>query len=270
MCWSSRTSRTSPGSSSTRSSAPATQGRIVGSGDAALRAVAERPPDLIILDLNLPVLSGTEVCRILRARPATADLPIIMLTARTGESRSRRRAGPRRGRLRDQAVQPARARRRASGRCCARPAVETRPAAAIYRGEHLMADFDAVAVAVDGEPSADAARVRAAAVPGREPEPRAVARPAARARLGLRPVHRDPIGGRARRPAARQAGHRRRRRSKPSSGSATDSSSDGAGRSGQLAVAWTSGAHASRCARASTPPRRSRHPRPLHPMPVPV
>ena len=46
--------------------------RSCSSGDAALRAVAEQPPDLVILDLNLPVLSGTEVCRILRARPATA------------------------------------------------------------------------------------------------------------------------------------------------------------------------------------------------------
>ena len=41
---------------------------IVGSGDAALRSVSERAPDLVILDLNLPVLSGIEVCRILRGR----------------------------------------------------------------------------------------------------------------------------------------------------------------------------------------------------------
>ena len=50
------------------------------------RAVAEQTPDLIILDLNLPVLSGIEVCRILRQRPDTARVPIIMLTARTSES----------------------------------------------------------------------------------------------------------------------------------------------------------------------------------------
>ncbi len=56
------------------------------SGDAALRAITEQPPDVIILDLNLPVLSGTEVCRIVRSRPETANIPIIMLTARTGES----------------------------------------------------------------------------------------------------------------------------------------------------------------------------------------
>jgi len=59
---------------------------IVGSGDAALKSVFERAPDLMILDLNLPVLSGSEVCRLLRAKPATAQLPIIMLTARTGEA----------------------------------------------------------------------------------------------------------------------------------------------------------------------------------------
>ena len=38
-----------------------------------------------MLDLNLPVLSGFEVCRILRGRPATRHLPIIMVTARTNE-----------------------------------------------------------------------------------------------------------------------------------------------------------------------------------------
>ena len=59
------------------------QATIVGSGDAALRAVADETPDLVILDLNLPVVSGTEVCRILRSKPATAHIPIIMLTART-------------------------------------------------------------------------------------------------------------------------------------------------------------------------------------------
>ncbi len=59
---------------------------IVSSGEAALKAVADAPPDLVILDLNLPVLDGTEVCRLLRSRPATATLPIIMLTARTGET----------------------------------------------------------------------------------------------------------------------------------------------------------------------------------------
>ena len=55
---------------------------IVGSGDAALKAVAARPPDLIILDLNLPVLSGVEVCRVLRSRSDARHLPIIMRSSR--------------------------------------------------------------------------------------------------------------------------------------------------------------------------------------------
>jgi len=58
---------------------------IASSGDAALRVVADRPPDVIILDLNLPVLSGVDVCRILRSRSDAPRVPIIMLTARTSE-----------------------------------------------------------------------------------------------------------------------------------------------------------------------------------------
>ena len=59
---------------------------IRSSGDAALKSVAQATPDLVILDLNLPVLSGIEVCRIMRGRPETAKVPIIMLSARTSES----------------------------------------------------------------------------------------------------------------------------------------------------------------------------------------
>ena len=63
-----------------------TRADVVSSGDAALKAVIDQPPDVVILDLNLPVIGGLEVCRILRARPATARVPIIMLTAKTSES----------------------------------------------------------------------------------------------------------------------------------------------------------------------------------------
>ena len=59
---------------------------IASSGDQALKLASEQTPDLIILDLNLPVLGGLEVCRLLRTRPTTANTPIIMLTARTTES----------------------------------------------------------------------------------------------------------------------------------------------------------------------------------------
>jgi len=52
-------------------------------GDVKLR---ERAPDLVVLDWMLPGLSGIELCRRLRARPETRQLPIIMLTARGEES----------------------------------------------------------------------------------------------------------------------------------------------------------------------------------------
>ena len=120
------------------------------SGDHALKLAAEQPPDLIILDLNLPVLDGLEVCRLLRTRPATAKTPIIMLTARATESdrvigldagaddyitkpfsprelAARVRAVMRRGRSEEPGPPPA------------------------YRGKHLFADFDAVSISVDGE-----------------------------------------------------------------------------------------------------------------------
>jgi DNA-binding response OmpR family regulator len=56
-----------------------------GRGDDALERVLEEPFDLVVLDLMLPGLSGTEVCRQLRASEQAAVVPIIMLTARSGE-----------------------------------------------------------------------------------------------------------------------------------------------------------------------------------------
>ena len=123
---------------------------IAVSGDQALKLASESVPDLIILDLNLPVLGGLEVCRLLRTRPVTVKTPIIMLTARSTESdrvlgldagaddyitkpfsprelAARVRAVMRRGRADDPGPPP------------------------IYRGEHLVADFDAVSIAVDGQ-----------------------------------------------------------------------------------------------------------------------
>ncbi|HUX88866.1 MAG TPA: response regulator transcription factor, partial [Chloroflexota bacterium] len=55
---------------------------VVGDGGAALAAVRNDLPDLVILDLMLPEISGWDVCRALRRAPPTAHLPIIMLTAR--------------------------------------------------------------------------------------------------------------------------------------------------------------------------------------------
>ena len=54
-------------------------------GPEALRQLRAAPPDLVILDLMLPEMDGLEVCRRLRAEPATAALPVIMLTAKGDE-----------------------------------------------------------------------------------------------------------------------------------------------------------------------------------------
>jgi two-component system phosphate regulon response regulator PhoB len=58
----------------------------VARGDEADLLLKEHSPDIVILDWMLPGLSGIELCRRLRARPETKQLPIIMLTARGEES----------------------------------------------------------------------------------------------------------------------------------------------------------------------------------------
>ena len=124
---------------------------VVGSGDTALRAVSDQAPDLVILDINIPVLSGTEVCRVMRSRADTAAVPIIILSARTSESD--RVAGLDLGAddyvtkpfsLRELAarVRAVLRRKRGAGEA----------AVPVYEGMHLRADFDAVSVAVDGDP----------------------------------------------------------------------------------------------------------------------
>jgi two-component system phosphate regulon response regulator PhoB len=55
-------------------------------GEEALQQAARHEPDMILLDLNLPDLSGTEVARRLKADPETREIPIVMLTARGGEA----------------------------------------------------------------------------------------------------------------------------------------------------------------------------------------
>ena len=58
----------------------------VASGKIAVSHVRESPPDLIVLDVMLPGMDGLMVCQALRGDPATAAIPIIMLTARGEES----------------------------------------------------------------------------------------------------------------------------------------------------------------------------------------
>jgi two-component system alkaline phosphatase synthesis response regulator PhoP len=58
----------------------------VGSGEQALRSVRGNPPDLVVLDLMLPAVDGLEVCRRLKADPATREILIVMLTAKGEEA----------------------------------------------------------------------------------------------------------------------------------------------------------------------------------------
>jgi DNA-binding response OmpR family regulator len=62
------------------------QVRRLTSGADVLPALRERPVDLVVLDLMLPGMDGFAVCEALRADPATAAVPVIMLTARAEEA----------------------------------------------------------------------------------------------------------------------------------------------------------------------------------------
>ena len=57
------------------------QAETVGDGVEALGRIAADPPDLILLDIMMPRMSGFEVCRKLKSDPATRDIPVVMVTA---------------------------------------------------------------------------------------------------------------------------------------------------------------------------------------------
>jgi DNA-binding response OmpR family regulator len=126
--------------------------QIVNGGHAAVQAAVDRPPDLVILDLNLPGLSGLDICRVLRGKPATSRVPIIMLTARTSEAE--RVIGLDMGAddyvTKPFSIRELAARVRAVLR--RRQAEGTAASTSVYRGESIVADFDAVSVTVNGEP----------------------------------------------------------------------------------------------------------------------
>jgi len=56
--------------------------RIARDGDAALKAIKERLPDLVLLDVMMPKRDGFDVCETIRANPVWKEIPIIMLTAK--------------------------------------------------------------------------------------------------------------------------------------------------------------------------------------------
>ena len=126
---------------------------LAATAEAALKAVADRLPDVVILDLSLPGFDGLEVCRILRASPRSARVPIIIVTARASET----------DRIRgldlgadDYVTKPfspreLAARVRAALRRARADASSPARSTMVYRDTHLVADFDAIAIWVDGE-----------------------------------------------------------------------------------------------------------------------
>ena len=58
---------------------------LAANGREALEAVASKAPDLVVLDLMLPDIQGTEVCRCLKMNPSTQEIPVLILTARGDE-----------------------------------------------------------------------------------------------------------------------------------------------------------------------------------------
>ena len=125
---------------------------VANRGDTALDAVTRSHPDVIVLDLSLPVVDGLDVCRILRNRPDTRAIPIIILTARTHERD--KVSGLDLG-ADDYITKPFSLREVAARiRAVLRRHNATDPGNAHgrYRGDHLVADFDAVAIDVDERP----------------------------------------------------------------------------------------------------------------------
>ena len=59
---------------------------IAGDGEEALMKIDEGAPDIVVLDWMLPKTSGIEVCRRIRSKPETRNIPVIMLTARSEEA----------------------------------------------------------------------------------------------------------------------------------------------------------------------------------------
>ena len=77
--------------------------RRVATGNAALAAMAEDRPDLVVLDVMLPERSGYEICQMIRADAALKGIKVLMMTAGGGRGRAPQGAGGGGGCLYDQA-----------------------------------------------------------------------------------------------------------------------------------------------------------------------
>ena len=84
------------------------QVQLANGGERALKLAAMQPqPDLILLDIMMPVMDGYEVCRRLKSDVATRDIPVVFLTAKADVEDEKRGAVTGGGGLHHQAHQPA-------------------------------------------------------------------------------------------------------------------------------------------------------------------
>lgn len=63
---------------------------VVSNGHEALETIRQQPPDVVLLDWMMPELDGLETCRRLKADPATANIPVVFLTAKSQEAEIQR------------------------------------------------------------------------------------------------------------------------------------------------------------------------------------
>ena len=183
--------------------------RSAGDGAEALTAAEQFAPDLVVLDLGLPRLDGMEVCRRLRAE---SDVPILILTART--ETEDRVEGLDSG-ADDYLPKPF---ERSELLARIRALLRRRPprgSASIVVGDLLLNPDTREVQARRARDRADQPRVRAARVPGPQPEAGRLARAAARGRLGLRPLRADQHDRRLHLQPAPQARVRRRAATAP-------------------------------------------------------
>ena len=60
---------------------------VATNGQQALEQIRTDPPQVILMDIMMPVLDGVEACRQVKANPATAEIPVVLMSARTNLTR---------------------------------------------------------------------------------------------------------------------------------------------------------------------------------------
>ena len=210
-------------------------------GPDALKAAREERPDIVVLDVMLPGVSGYDVLAEMRRREETQDVGVILLTATPGGGRPDPRLSLGADDYLTKPFSPAELALRVSAllRRLGAPAVTS---GSTLTAGPIAIDRSAHRVAVDGKehrPYRD--RVQAPAHPGRAARPGAVTAAAAGNRVGGAAGYSDPHGGHARTAAAGEAGRRGRPDRDGTRVSATASAATNAGER-RLELRGTAGA----------------------------